>query len=338
MAGELTTNPFGSSDKHEGSALAVVEQSRAVAEIQASYVVAKKFPRDERKAMDRILQACTRTSLAEVAAYQYARGGQNITGPSIRMAEAIAQAWGNIKPGWQEVSRGTGADGVPYSEVRAYAIDLESNSHAERIFVVKHWRDTKQGGYALKDERDIYELCANVAARRLRACILQLIPGDVVDAAMEQVGVTLTADLQITAETIASTVKAFSEFGVTKAMLEKRIQRNLDTMTPALFLQLRNIRNSLRDGMSAPGDWFDVPQADGAAGAPAATPAPPRKSQHAAKTDAPAPAPAAAATSTPPPASHAEAGTPGPAPAPAAAPPPAAPAANAGDEDFGAPV
>ena len=38
--------------------------------------------------------------------------------------------------------------------------------------------------YAITDDRDIYELEANMSARRIRACILQMIPGDVTDAAV----------------------------------------------------------------------------------------------------------------------------------------------------------
>ncbi len=266
-----TANPFAASKGGESSALAHVEQSRAVAEVQAAYVVAKRFPRDERKAYDKILQACTRPGLAEAATYAYARGGSDIQGPSIRMAEALAMAWGNIRCGWQEISRGVGVDGVPYSEVRAEAIDMESNYPSFRTFIVRHWRDAKKGGYQLKDERDIYELCANQAARRLRACILALIPGDVIDGALAQCDVTLKAKADVTPEALTKMVEAFGALGVSKGQIEKRIQRRIDAITPALILQLRKIHNSLRDGMSSIEDWFDPDEAGGAPGA-ASTP------------------------------------------------------------------
>ena len=38
------------------------------------------------KTMDRILNACTRQTLAESAVYAYNKGGNQITGPSIRLA------------------------------------------------------------------------------------------------------------------------------------------------------------------------------------------------------------------------------------------------------------
>ena len=74
----------------------------------------------------------------------------------------------------------------------------------------------------LCDPRDVYEMVANLGARRLRACILAVIPKDIVDAAVEECEKTLAGD---TKEPIADRLKKmldkFSEFGVTKDMIEK---------------------------------------------------------------------------------------------------------------------
>ena len=100
-----TTNPFEVALREQG-ALGEVEKSRAIAEAQAAMVIAKQFPRNEIKALDRILNACARPGLAEAALYTYSRGGTEITGPSIRLAEALAQNWGNIQFGiWKPIPR-----------------------------------------------------------------------------------------------------------------------------------------------------------------------------------------------------------------------------------------
>lgn len=62
------------------------------------------------------------------------------------------------------------------SIVEAYAWDLETNTRRTTHFEVFHIRDTKQGPKILTEERDIYETIANQASRRMRGCILQLIP------------------------------------------------------------------------------------------------------------------------------------------------------------------
>ena len=234
-------------------ALVDIEQHRAMAEVQSAIVLAKKFPRNQIEAMDRILTACQRPALAEQALYTYARGGTDISGPSIRMAEAIAQNWGNIQFGVKELEQRNGE-----STVQTYAWDMETNTKQEKTFQVKHERYTKKGKYALQDPRDIYEMTANQGARRLRACILGVIPGDVIEAAVAQCEQTLKAKADTGPDAIKKMMESFEKYGVTKEQIEKRIQRRLDSITPAQVVSLRKIFNSLKDGMSTPADWFEI--------------------------------------------------------------------------------
>lgn len=111
----------------KSSALGSVLESREAQQVQVAMLAAKRFPRDEKAALDRILNSCSRESLAAVSQYQFARGGTDITGPSIRLAEAIAQQWGNLECGWREIDRHKDSDGVGVSVVEAYAWDMESN-------------------------------------------------------------------------------------------------------------------------------------------------------------------------------------------------------------------
>lgn len=230
------------------------EEQRAIAEVQASVMMARANPRDQIAAMDRILNACTRPTLAEQSLYSYSRGGTEITGPSIRLAEAIAQQWGNISFGIREIEQRSDA-----STVQAFAWDLETNTRRETTFQVPLVRHTKKGSYRLEDPRDIYEMVANQGARRLRACLLAVIPGDVVEAAVKQCETTLHAKADTSAESIKKMLDAFSAFGVTKEQIEGRIQRRIESIQPAQVVALKKIYQSLRDGMSKPEDWFEVP-------------------------------------------------------------------------------
>lgn len=266
-------NPFAVANRPQGGGVVAALQQREESEVFAMVAMAKRFPREPRECMDRILNAFARPSLAEVSQYQFARGGTDIVGPSIRSAEAIAQEWGNLDTGWKEISRGIGPNAVPYSEVMAYAVDLQTTTRKTLAFIVPHWRDTKSGGYKLKDERDIYELCANQAQRRLRACILALIPGDVVEQAMNQAAVTLKTSADVSPDAQKKLVAAFESWGITKEHIEARIQRRLDAITPAQMVQMKRIYVSLRDDMSRPSDWFEI-DPNAAAPAPTPTPAP----------------------------------------------------------------
>jgi len=248
-------NPFPSQLTPRGSnnAIADAGQQREIAEVQGAMVIAKRFPRDPIAAMEKIKNACTRPSLAEGALYSYSRGGSDVTGPSIRLAEAMAQNWGNMDFGVRELELRDGA-----STVEAFAWDKETNTRQVKVFQVTHERHTRQGVKKLTDPRDIYELVANQGARRLRACILGIIPGDVTEGAVRQCEETLSANADTSAEGLKKLLAAFEPYGVTKEHIEKRIQSRLEAIRPAQVVQLKKVYASLRDGMSGAADWFDM--------------------------------------------------------------------------------
>ena len=234
-------------------ALTSIAASREVEEVRAAMVIARTFPRDHMQAMDRLLNACTRPSLAEAGLYTYSRGGSDVSGPSIRLAEAAAQCWGNIQFGIREIEQNDGE-----SVVEVYAWDIETNTRPNKTFHVPHERHTRRGVQRLTDPRDIYELVANQGARRLRACILSVIPGDVIEAAVAQCRITMSASADTSPEAQKVLLERFAEFGVTKAQIEKRIQRRLDAIQPAQVVMLRGVYRSLKDGMSKTADWFEA--------------------------------------------------------------------------------
>ena len=251
-------NPFGDAPvvaAPTGGALARSDQQRAIAEVQAAMMIARMNPRDPRLAMDRIMNACTRPSLADAAVYQYSRGGSDISGPSIRLAEALAQSWGNMQFGILELEQRNGE-----STVQAFAWDVETNTRREVTFQVPHVRYTKSGSKKLEDPRDVYEMVANQGSRRLRACILAVIPGDVTEAAVQQCEVTMKTKADTSPEAMQKMLAAFEPYGVTREQIEKRIQRRLDAIQPAQVVSLKKIYASLRDGMSVAADWFEAPE------------------------------------------------------------------------------
>lgn len=214
--------------------------SRQAQEVQGAIVMAKKFPRDEYDAMERIKRTCQRATLAEQAIYSYPRGGQTVMGPSIRLAEALAQNWGNIDYGVIELEQKNGS-----SEMMAYAWDLESNTRVTKIFTVEHKRDTRKGTYQLTDSRDIYEATANFGARRMRACILGVIPGDVVDMAVGECKETVRKGIgkEPINERVTKLINAFKvEF---KENMYVAFSRSWCDNRPAPFLFCKSCRNNI---------------------------------------------------------------------------------------------
>lgn len=258
---EVAANPFANAPiaarPSGGNAVANSDQQRAVAEVQAAMMIARMNPRDPIAAMDRILNACTRPTLADSAVYTYSRGGSDVSGPSIRLAEAMAQSWGNMQFGIRELDQRNGE-----STVQAFAWDVETNTRREVTFQVPHIRYTRSGSKKLEDPRDVYEMVANQGARRLRACILAVIPGDVTEAAVAQCETTMKTKADTSPDAMKKMIDAFDSFGVTKEQIEKRIQRRLDAIQPAQVVSLKKIYASLRDGMSVAADWFEPEQAE----------------------------------------------------------------------------
>ena len=254
---DLALQPAGAV-QHSVPALA--EEARAAREVEAAMVVAKRFPRNTLAASQAILNECTRPSLAEVAVYEYTRGGSAVTGPSIRLAEVIAQNWGNLTFGLRELDRQ-----LTSSVMEAYCWDLQTNVRRTVTFSVPHVRVTKRGRTDLTDPRDVYEMVANQGARRMRSCILAVVPGDVIEAAVEECERTITSKADTSPEAVKKMVAAFTKFGVTTEQIEARIGRHLDAIRPAQVLQLRKIYNSLKEGMSDARTWFPPTEDEAAA-------------------------------------------------------------------------
>lgn len=228
---------------------------RQAQEVQAAMVVAKKFPRDITAAITRIMTSCKRKRLAEQAEYVYPRGGTKVTGPTIRLAEAIAQNWGNVDYGIIELSQTHGN-----SEMMAYAWDLETNTRRTMIFNVPHKRFTKSNTYALSDPRDIYEMTANMGARRVRACLLAVIPGDVVESAVAECHKTLlSGNTEPFEDRIKKMVIAFAEqYQVSQEMLEDYAGYKVSSFSEQDIIKLKGVFQSLKDGMSKREDYFKI--------------------------------------------------------------------------------
>lgn len=251
---------------HDGTGMQVrtsqteMMMSRQAQEVQGAIVIAKKFPRDEVESFNRIVRACQRKGLAENAMYEYPRGGAKVVGPSIRLAEAMAQNWGNIDFGIIELEQKNGE-----SQVMAYAWDLETNTRQTKVFTVPHIRSTKKGNVPLTDPRDIYEMVANQGARRVRACILGVIPGDVQDAAIDQCNKTMSeGEKKPVIDLVRDMAAIFErEFSVPIEAIEKYIGCKSEAFSMNDLVRLKRVYKSLHDGMAKREDYFDLPRLKG---------------------------------------------------------------------------
>jgi hypothetical protein len=83
-------------DREEDHAVGLEAQTRGEVDIQIK--TAKAYPRSVKGFIDTALQMATLdTTTAEACMYQLPRGGKNIAGPSVRLAEICAAAYGHMR-------------------------------------------------------------------------------------------------------------------------------------------------------------------------------------------------------------------------------------------------
>lgn len=233
-----------------------IEASRAVAEAQGKLLIAKKFPRNETEAFAKAIQSCQRPGLASKAFYSYPRGKETVTGVTIRFAEELARCYGNLDYGIKELSNSDGQ-----SEMQAYCWDLETNTMSLQNFTNKHIRESKYGNTELKSQRDIYELNANMGARRLRSRILAILPPDLVEECIQECRRTLAGDNSTPIiDRINKMVVAFQKIGVSKEQLEKRLNHTVESVTEEELVELTGIYNGIRTKETKVSEWFEQPK------------------------------------------------------------------------------
>lgn len=229
------------------------EMTKAMAEVQARVVVAKQFPRDISLAESRIQASCERKSLAEVAEYEFPRGGTKVCGASIKLLEVVAQCYGNIQSGWDCMVRDMENN---ISHCKAFAWDVENNNYYELKFDVPHIREKKNGNELLTNPRDIYELEANQASRRVRKCLETVVPRDLVEQARVWCNQTLTMKIDIQ-KGIDDGIQYFKEqYGVTQKQFEKYFGMSRQGFNKNQYLQIKKLANAIKDGLTTVEEIF----------------------------------------------------------------------------------
>ena len=231
------------------------QESKALSEIKVKMILARQFPRDPDLALQRALTECNRVELASQAQYEFPRGDSVVRGPSIRLVEVLARVWGNMDFGVDEIEARDGS-----TTIKAYCLDLETNVSDEKTFTVPHTRTTKKKTYALTDSRDIYEAVANQGARRKRACILAVLPGWYVDAAVETCNKTLEESMKNNGQSIEGRVQnmiaKFEAFGITGEQISAKAGKPLDKLNAQDLVKLSRLYSAINDGFVKPSAAF----------------------------------------------------------------------------------
>lgn len=232
-----------------------IEQSRAIAEVQASVVVAQSCPRDMNEAEREMEYVCGRLDMAEQAFYQVTNRG---TGMSVHLARELARIWGNVDYGVKELHRD---DEKAISEVQAFAWDIQKNTRSSRSFINPHQKMATRDGVKqrinLDDLQDIYLSNQNIGARAVRECIQTILPRWFTEKAQNLCHQTLEhGEGKPLQARIAALIKAFEGLGVTEKQLAARLDKPSDAWTPEDLAQLTIAGQSIRRGEAQRDELF----------------------------------------------------------------------------------
>lgn len=184
--------------------------ARAEFDVQVS--TAKQYPRSVKKAMAYARDLATQNpEIAAMCSYRLNRSGKAIEGASIRMAEIMAGAWGNLHCGSRIVDE---QDGVIVAE--AIAWDVERNV---RIVRQVSRRITDKTGKRYND--DMIIVTGNAAAAiALRNAILTVVPKSFVEeirSEAKEVALGKAKGLEIRRSEITDRLK--KAYGITDARI-----------------------------------------------------------------------------------------------------------------------
>ena len=256
----LTTQPVQSSEIAQSAAIAR-EQHR----IQAAYVIAHQFPRDEMAVLEKLRPLCEIYSFADEALYKFPRGKKKVEGEDGRevwvdnivtdasayLARAIASRWSNFQYGFELVR-----DDRQKRGLRAFSCDLETNVTvtSEKEFEKKVQKKIYENKVHIRtdwidaDERQVEEITGKHGAIAERNCILRLIPRFIVADLKERCQATVArynaANLD---ERIKKLPDAFLKINVTTEQIEGYLGHELTKCTVEDIAELQGAYRAIRD-------------------------------------------------------------------------------------------
>lgn len=184
-------------------------------EVEAQLDAAHKYPRSVTRFMQEALSLATISQdVAESCIYSLPREGKMITGPSVRLAEICASAYGNLHVGGRVIDE---EDKEIVAQGGAW--DLQKNL---RVTVEARRRITKKNGQRYND--DMIVMTGNAAISiALRNAILRVIPRAYVDTIYAKVRQVAVGDAKTLSARRDEILKRLNTMGVPNERIIARL-------------------------------------------------------------------------------------------------------------------
>lgn len=221
----------------DAGALAVLNES----EIAQQVATAHRYPRSITRFRETLVAMATvDQATADSCIYSVPRGGKNIEGPSVRFAEMVASAWGNIRWGGRVIEANE-----RYVVAQGFAHDLQSNNAI--AIEVRRRVVTKKGKKA--DEDMIQLACAAATSIARRNALLATVPRALTQEAYDAADRCATTGKGSFEEYREDIVKKFIERGAKAHQIYAAIGvEGLSDIDGGHVRKLRRMFTALRDG------------------------------------------------------------------------------------------
>lgn len=234
---------------------AIESITRAEVDIQIS--TAKRFPRSIGQVKKDMLSFATLDQeTAESCFYSLPRGGKNIQGPSVRLAEIAVACYGNLRAGVRVIETVSNGDS-PHVVLQAVCHDLEKNTC---VTIEKRRRIVgKKSKNGAIDEDDINLACNAGSAIAFRDCVFKVVPGALIKPVYEQAKSVAIGDSKTLTERRDRAVAAFGKMGVKlDKILPLLNKKALEEIDLADLETLFGLHTAIKDGHTTIDEAFRV--------------------------------------------------------------------------------
>lgn len=216
-------------------------ESITKAEIDIQIATAHRFPRSiERFMREAETMATIDAETAESCFYKVPRDGKMIEGPSIRLMEIAASAWGNIR----YASRTIGED-AEFIVAQGVAHDLERNVSAS--VEVRRRITTKNGKRYSGDMINVTANAAGSIARR--NALMGVIPRAYINRVYDEAKRAAIGDVQTLSEKRVNALAYFAKLGINRDRVFARLEVvGEQDITLAHMETLIGIKTAIKDG------------------------------------------------------------------------------------------
>jgi hypothetical protein len=273
-------------------------------ELDASITTARRYPRSlavfrsTALSMVRLDQATAAAMFYALPRRQRQEDGTwkrtTITGPSVRLAELVAAAWGHLRSGARIVAE-TDREVV----AQGFAQDLQANN---TIITETRRRIVDRNGRRYPD--DLIILTANaVAAIARRNAVFAVIPRVFIEQLVETARKVAAGEQKTLTEGRSRALAAFAELGVSSARVFEKLERSgIEDIDLEDLGILHGLLTAIREGESSVAAEFPTAAPEGAA--PSKTAELTEQLRRRRRPEAPAPPPPPAPSEPPPARDH----------------------------------